>query len=455
MSRTKKKQRKLDPTRNGVSSISYFLYVLFICSFFLHLSERIPGIAIIRPDLLIILMTAFSLLSQQNKLKGRLSDPCSRALTKLVIFFVLSLPFVKWPGSVITENMPQFIKALVFFYFTVLIIDTEKRLKHIVYIFMACQLFRILEPLYLNITDGYLGGLGAYIGDGEFAGRLNGAPSDGVNPNGLALVIASLFPFLHYLWGTSNLRWKLGYYCLIPPLLYTLILTLSRSGFIALSVVVWQILINSKSRVFIILIIIAISAGAWLNMSDLQKARYLSLSSSSSTNSTDTEFKGTARGRIDAWFSELHTFLHKPIVGHGIGTSSEAAFHTRGTAVLSHNLYTEVLVEMGFIGFVFFMLFIKSIYNSLKVNMRLIIEEEEKNKRDENPDPLIFFYKNLLSALNASFWMYIIFSFAQYGVREFNWYFLGGMTSLLTLHIKGYFITLSALEEKTDVISQP
>src|SRR5690606_2805265 len=160
-----------------VSSFCFSVYIYFLIDFFLHLSARIPGYGVIRPTLLLVVIISFSLFMQRDRLKDVGKNQAYKSIIILIGYIIVSLPFVKWPGSVIKNNMPDFVKAVVFFFFTLYIIDSEKRLKIFLLVFVGCQVIRVLEPLYLNITEGYWGSR-TYLGDGEFAQRLSGAPSD-------------------------------------------------------------------------------------------------------------------------------------------------------------------------------------------------------------------------------------------------------------------------------------
>ena len=406
--------------------------MLYIISFFLHLSARIPAIAVLRPDLLIAISLIFMLIAQQQKLAGRLDNPCNRYLLIFLAYTLVSLPFVEWPGSVLRGNLVEVIKAFFFFYFTVLVVDTDTRMKRFIFVFIACQLIRVLEPLYLHETSGYWGS-STYIGGGEFVGRLGGAPSDVINPNGLGLVIATLFPFLHYLWGNSRWILKLAYISMVPLLLYALVLTMSRSGMVALMIIIGSIFLRSRHKFVMIIVSIMISGMAWTNMNDLQRDRYLSL-----TGAEDVQGAGTFDGRIEGIKSEFMVALNKPIVGFGLGTSKEALFNINNGTHLAHNLYTETFIEMGIIGLIIFILFIKSIYKTLKqagVNLASIPTAPPDKKQKIRPQTTNVdshqYEKNLMLALSACFWMYIIFSIAQYGLREYHWYFLAGLATVL------------------------
>jgi len=423
-------------TEIQVSNFTFILYMLYIISFFLRFAARIPAIAPLRPDLLIAACLIIILVAQHEKLTGRFNNACNRYLLIFIAYIIFTLPFVEWPGSVLRGNLTVFIKAFLFFYFTVLIVDTDWRLKCFVFIFMACQLFRVLEPLYLHVAYGYWGS-NTHLGMGEFASRLSGAPSDVINPNGLGLVIATLFPFLHYLWGSSRWTFKLAYISLVPSLLYALVLTMSRSGLIAMMVIVWNIFVKSRHKFIILMGVLVLISFAWSNLSDVHKDRYMSL-----TGADDVNSAASFQGRISGYSKEFAIALHKPLVGHGLGTSLEANVNVAGGRHISHNLYLETLIETGVIGLAIFILFIKSIYDNLRLIAKNQSEptESKLDKSDKKPgdyyksapvsQPLDY-EKNLLKALVTCFWMYVIYSFATYGLSEYNWYLLAGLAIVL------------------------
>jgi len=428
-----------------VNNFTFNLYLLYIISYFLHLSARIPGLAVLRPDLVMAVCLIIMLFLQQNKLTGRLDSPCNHYLNIFMFYVIISLPFVEFPGSVLRENLFDFIKTYLFFHFTVLIVDTDLRLKRFVSVFMACQLFRVLEPLYLHEMYGYWGSA-TYLSSGEFAARLGGAPTDVINPNGLALVIATLFPFLHYIWGNSRWMGKIAYLSLVPTLLYALVLTMSRSGFVAMLVIAGNIFVKSRQKFVLIIVGGIIATLAWNNMNDIQKDRYLSL-----TGADDLQSSATFQGRVSGIGAEVRVALHRPIFGHGLGTSREAKYNVGVGAQISHNLYIETFIETGIIGLIIIILFLISIYNTLKqsgVNLTEIYELNKKNINVQTKTTINIckYEKNFLMALKACFWMYIIFSIAQYGLREYHWFFIAGLATVLnrrTRHKKQLLTTPS------------
>src|SRR5690554_2882147 len=395
-----------------VSTFCFGAYIYFLIDFFLHLSARIPGYGVIRPTLLLVLIISFSLIIQRDRLRDVHKDPAYKAIIILIAYIFISLPFVEWPGSVIKNNFSGFVRAVVFFFFTAFVIDSERRLKILIFVFVGCQVVRILEPLYLNITQGYWGSK-THLGMGEFAQRLSGAPSDVINPNELGFVIATAFPFLYYLLWLGRWKAKLLFIVLAPLLLYALILTMSRGAMIAMLVVVWFLFKDSNKKSLLVLVGIAVLIAMWSVMTPEQKDRYLSLVDS------DAKQAATVDGRIQGMINEFKVGLERPIFGHGLGTTGEAKFHQKGRTQAAHNLYAELIMEIGMIGLFVFIYYMSSVYRIFKSNLNLSRNIPEGK----------MFYVRLNKAIVTLFWMYAIYSMNYWGLSVYYWYLLGGLST--------------------------
>lgn len=394
-----------------VSQFTFGLYLYFIVDFFLRFSARIPVYGSIRPTLLVIAAIGLLLFVQRDRLKGRFEDPIFNAIFVLFGYIAFSLPFVEWPGSLVRANIDPFIKAVVFLFFTALIVDTKRRLKLFMGVFVFCQVFRVLEPLYMNIAQGYWGGA-THLSGGDFASRLAGAPADVINPNELGFVIATAIPFLHYLLWPLGWKSKLLYLALIPAMLYALILTMSRGGFIALLVVAFLVFKESRHKMKLIVVAVFVVVAALNVMTPIQKDRYLSLVD------RDTQGGASAEGRWRGMVGELKLGLTRPLVGHGLGTTPEAKFHKLGSRRASHNLYAELVIELGLIGFVVFLRFLYQIARKLSV----VRSQFAALRRSDQP-----FYSRLNKCLIVVFWMYAVYSLNYWGLSQYYWYLLGGL----------------------------
>src|SRR5690606_27889806 len=141
------------------------------------------------------------------------------------------------------------------------------------------------------------------------------------------------FPFLYYLLWLGRWKAKLLFLCLVPLLLYALILTMSRGAMIAMVVVAWFILKDSNRKIFLILVGIATLVAMWSVMSPDQKDRYLSLVDS------DAKQAATADGRIQGMFNEFKIGLERPIFGYGLGTMRDYKFIPEVCAQAEHTTH--------------------------------------------------------------------------------------------------------------------
>jgi putative inorganic carbon (hco3(-)) transporter len=397
-----------------MSTFGFRLYLLFVCSWFLHLPARIPGMESARADLLLVGTILLLTLLMPKEAEAVATDSRTRTLLwTLVAYAALSIPFVEWPGSVARIGFPNFFKAFVFYYFTAKLVTTEGRLRKLLMTFLACQMFRVFEPLYLHVTDGYWGSA-AMMSGWEMMNRLAGAPNDVVNPNGLASIVLTIVPLLHYL-TAGNVKGRLIYLAAMPPLVWALILTGSRSGMLGLGAIAVQVWWKSRQKIMLTATLVAavIIALPYLdaNLSD----RYRSIFDSNTRNAT------TSHDRMDGLKMNLDVAMRRPLFGYGLGTSREANWHYGATDLPAHNLYLEALQEVGIFGTLIFV----AVVGSVVMGLRRIAEAL---RRATSPPPILL---HLVPALQVLIGMNVLFSFASYGLSMYDWYLAAGLTDVI------------------------
>lgn len=399
------------------------IYLIFITSWFLHLPARIPVLGILRFDLLLVAILAFlaysSSRSQDGDQDGDQDDTPEKWLRRLIIFAIIAVPFVEWPGSVLKDGIPDFIKAVVFYYFTVCFVRTEVDLKKFIYVFLGCQLFRIIEPLYLHHTIGYWGSKASMLGGEEFLNRLSGSPYDVINPNGLAFVVCAVVPLLYYLAGQSWLT-RIASLVFLPASLYALLLSGSRTGIITIVAIFAAIVWKSKYRISVaVFCVMTAIIGFSILPPDMQD-RYLSITGSSSKNTS------TVVERFDGMVESLKVGFRKPFFGHGLGTSAEANanFTTSGPYAYrrlpAHDLYLELLVELGIAGLIIFLFFMRSII------IGFTRCGEIYRKREAG-----MFLFNFVQAMQVWVIVNLVTSLASYALSLYPWYLLAGLLVVL------------------------
>jgi O-antigen ligase len=390
--------------------VGFVIYLFFICSWFLHLPARMPVLGIVRADLVLVGVLALIAVATHSSSAPTINSRNTHLLFALATYVILTVPLVKWPGSVVKAGIPNFMKAFVFFYFTIRFVDTPRKLKYLMTVFIACQTFRVLEPLYLHVTEGYWGDA-ASMADWEMMDRLAGAPLDVVNSNSLAFIIVTVIPFLHYL-TAGSVPGRIVYAGLLPPLLYALTLTASRSGVLALGAVAALVWVKSRHKIVLTVVLCSTVALAVPYLSADLVDRYLSIFSSNTRNAA------TAEHRWNGVAQDVDVALEQPLFGHGLGTSREANVNSVGRDQPSHNLYTEVGQELGGVGLILYLVFFVSLLASAV---------RTAAKLDSAPDSVPAMLPRLASAVKVFLGMNLVFSFSSYGLSSYELYFAAGL----------------------------
>jgi O-antigen ligase len=113
--------------------------------------------------------------------------------------------------------------------------------------------------------------------------------------------------------------------------------------------------------------------------------------------------------------------LHRPIFGHGLGASREANANFGMIDQLAHNLYAEVAQELGFIGLLIFVYFIKSVATNFVRSVKKLRENSDKRS----------YLLNIGNAMQIWLFMNFMFSFASYGLSSYEWYLFGGLSVVI------------------------
>jgi putative inorganic carbon (hco3(-)) transporter len=391
-----------------MNSLGFYLYLLFTVSWFSHLTARIPSLGAVRFDLLL----AFILCALHFTFKGDQDEgdyfDSSRKLKYLIITIACITPFAEFPGSVLRFGIPNFAKAVAFYYFTIWFVDTQWKLLIFLQTFIFCQTFRILEPLYLHLTSRYWGSKASMAG-WEYMDRLSGAPFDVINPNGLAYVILTVLSFMTAFWGFSR-YWNSLIIVLAPLLVYAMVLTGSRSGLLGVLFLAALAIYKSAKKARYLVLAGALSLVFIHSISDTQLDRYNSIVSSDAKNAQ------TASGRINGLLNDLVVGFNNPIVGFGLGTSLEANANFGNVAKPSHNIFIEVFQELGLVGLFVFLMYIKSIFLN-------IFSEETGSEYSEPP-----FLSGMKKALASFAQVTLFFGLFSYGLSSYEWYLIGGLT---------------------------
>jgi putative inorganic carbon (HCO3(-)) transporter len=400
----------------GTRNAAFYLFCVFLVSYFLHVTARVQVLGMMHLDLVLAAVTALAIvLGRQQTTSGSSAgmDPVAKRLWVLVGYILVTIPFVEWPGSVV-HNLETYVKSLCFFFFVVATVDTTRKLKVLLTVYVATQVWRVLEPLYMHVTSGYWGSFTS-LGNWEYMDRLAGSPYDIINPNGLGFVIIMTLPLLHFLIKPDTSVRRLLWGTVACAMCYALVLSASRSGFLAFVFLCLFVIWRSKHRATLLAAAVVGAIIAFTLMTGLQRERYHSIVSH------DAPGAGTAEGRITGVIEDFKVSLRRPVFGHGLGTSREANAHFRGEDIPSHNLYTEAAEELGYIGLALLLSLIWSFLRACRKARELVNATPTTDER-------LRFLHNVADALVVVVAVDLFFSFASYGLSEPFWYFIGGLS---------------------------
>jgi hypothetical protein len=416
MRKPRVKQEVEWPEEQGTRDAAFYLFCIFIVSYFTHLAARVPALGTLHIDLLLAGATALAIaLSGAQRRRGPAPklDPVARKLWILVGYIIVTIPFVEWPGSVI-HNLQEYAKSLCFFFFVIATVDTTRKLRTLISVYVVTQVIRVIEPLEMHIRGGYWGSFTS-LGNWEYMDRLAGSPYDVINPNGLGFVIIMTLPLLHLILKPGTPVRKALLVGLVGAMCYALVLSASRSGFLGLIFLGVLLVWKSKNRAgYLAMGAIALVASLFL-MTDLQRERYVSIFSHNAKGSA------TAQERITGVIDDFKISLRRPLFGHGLGTSPEANAHFRGENLPSHNLYTEVAEELGYVGLILLLMVIWGFLQACWRAQKIV-------SATPMTDPRLRFLHEVAVALMVVVGVDLFFSFASFGFSEPYWYFFGGLS---------------------------
>src|SRR2546430_5228451 len=178
------------PQEPGAGNAAFYLFCVFLVSYFLHLTARMQVLGTMHFDLMLAAATVLPI-----SLGGRRStpgwsagmDPVAKRLWILVGYILVTIPFVEWPGSVL-HNLEPYAKSLCFFFFVVATVDTTRKLRVLLTVYVATQLWRGLEPLFIPVTFRHSGAAPPLGDSGSTDRRARSAPCI-IHPHGVRVAV--------------------------------------------------------------------------------------------------------------------------------------------------------------------------------------------------------------------------------------------------------------------------
>lgn len=270
-------------------------------------------------------------------------------------FSVLLFLFLAWAGvttlfavepASAVEKLEEFAKVLVMVFVTLMLVKTRERMHMLVWVIVVSLGFYGLKGGLFTIMRG-----GSYHALGPPASFIS-------DNNALALALCMALPLMRYLQLQSakkTVRIGLGVSMVLTGV--AVLGTYSRGGLIGLVIVGAALLLKSRRRIALVLVLGVVSVNAYHFMPPQWTARMGTLNDARQTDSGET--------RIQSWQFAANVALHRPLIGGGFNDYQNAYLWARyapdgALQRAIHSIYFRALGEQGFPGLILFLALLAS-----------------------------------------------------------------------------------------------
>jgi len=346
------------PARLGSTAPMLFAYVwtfLFLLVYCGRPEDWIPGTAPI-PFAKItaaIALVAFVIQAGQAILRP------SREIIYLLLLFgqlCLTVPFSPVYRGGAFDYVLEFSKVVAIVVVMAVVANTLGRLRWLIFTQTAC----VLAVVIVSLVKGHL-----------TVGRLEGA-SAGIytNPNDLALAIALTVPFCFaFMLRARDVFRKAAWFLAMAVMTYTLFLTASRSGLLALVVAVGVMLREfalKGGRRHLLIPVALVALTVLLLAGGMLKKRFDAMTGPSVNSIEEGTAYGSAMARRELLWRSLVIAAQHPLFGIGPGNFPIIS----GSWHVAHNSFVEISAEAGLPALILFiLLFRRAFQNTRKVQL--------------------------------------------------------------------------------------
>lgn len=393
------------PIFDGAYSLAYLGVLLFSIVYFGRPEDWIPGAAMIPFARIAGILAMLGLVAG---LARRSHLHLSKELLLLLLLFCqlcLALPFSTWKGGSFEIVINQFSKVVMISFILVQATNTWARLRALMFVHVAAVLI-------ITVVSSFGG---RHI---QTEGRLDGAIG-GIfaNPNDLALNVALVSPFcVFFLRTCRSILARTIWLAALASIVYTVIATYSRSGFLSLlaAVIVSLWYFGLKQRRYVLSIAVILVAAS---LFALAPGRFASRMHSIVDSSLDEN--GSYESRRELLNRSIEAALRHPLVGLGPGQFAAVA----GGWHVAHNSYTELAAEAGSPALLIFLLV-------LGYTFRLTGQIMASKSVGQD-------YHLVAAALRASLAAFVVAAFfASYEYQFFPYLLLGYVSALCNIVIR-------------------
>jgi putative inorganic carbon (hco3(-)) transporter len=391
------------------SSFQIWLLSFYVFIWFLQIGNRIGILGAIRIEFLVgIILVALSI-RELTSSKNR-SDVFHKDFVKsiYILYFIFFLyTFFSYDKNHSSEIF--FDRILKFSMFTLFIgtmVKTKAEAALVLLGFMLAIAKIVQEGIFGVVTGGM-------VWQNQGIPRLHGVTKLYRHPNSLSGLAVSALPFFLFLFPFQSRLVKLLFLGAIAGLLMVVMYTGSRTGYVATLILLFAILLRLGLFKFktILSVILILVIGIILIPQDY-KDRFGTMFKS------DEDRGSSATKRIeileDAW-----AIVKKYPLGVGVQAFPHVRDIEFGRQQDTHNLYLEILTNLGPIGFIAFWFFIILLFKTNRRSRKILLEKRQ------------YFLAELCYIINLYILCRLALGLFGMDLYEVYWWFAAGFTIAL------------------------
>jgi len=402
------------------SNLGFRLMLVFSFLYYFRPEDIIPGLAPLHLAKVAGCLALLALLLGSKKGRPKKLPLELKLIFALFAWLILTIPFAYWRGGSFDVVFWGFSKAVIIALTLTLTVSRTFQLRRLIFVqAIGVTLMTIASVIVNHRMQGRLSG----IGEGLLS-----------NPNDLAMNIALNWPLcLAFLLSGRGLARKMFWGVGMLVMIYAVMATYSRAGFMALSLAVvlclWEFGVRGKR---FLLLAGAVLCGLVLIVAVPQNysKRLETLAGKFQQGDMDN---GSSEARKDLLVKSLKITATHPIFGIGPGNFQAYTHLWRVT----HNTYTELSSECGIPALLLFLLLLSRAFRNVKYARKSL-------RANQNRELQLY-----ASALWVALAAYLLGAFFASTAYELFPYYLVTYTTLL------YRIASQQKDDKVIVVKKP
>lgn len=332
---------------------------LIVCMFVGRIQEIFPLLSRLYLGKLAVALGLLLCLSS-SRLRDVLGWKQTKLMAALWFWGALTIPLSVWPGSSFHFWLIGLTSLLVFYLVIACYASDLDNSMFLVKGMVLCGLLFCFEIIFLGVRTA--------------SGRID-VTRGSLDPNDLALMLVSTFPFFIAFYQTGKKREKAFAACLLVLSFPAIFLTGSRGGVIGLFTVLLAMTFGRKTKLTTKVLIVGLAGCSLFFLPHELVVRFKAV-----WNGTDYNYKV---GRIEIWKQAARLFITHILTGVG-GAQSHTAMgmaygHTAWKAC--HDIFFQIGLELGLPGLLLFLAMLYTIWKNIHLGLSAVAFDEKNPVR--------------------------------------------------------------------------